>query len=106
MIGSSEMTAGPTEPASACKEDIVAVPSGLAPLHQSSFKQFRSGGVVRPDVVEGDCSDLAISGRLVKRVFVSCTSNSVKRVKRQDKWSGRQSIKNKVGLFRNVWQPR
>ena len=34
------------------------------------------------------------------------TLNSVEWVVRQDKWSGRQSIKNKVGLFRDVRQPR
>ena len=38
MVRSGEMTAGPTEPASASKEDILQVPSGLAPLRKSRVK--------------------------------------------------------------------
>ena len=77
MIRSGEMTAGPTEPARASKQDVITGPSGLTPLRESRVKLFRTGGVVCPDVIKADCTDLVIIGCLIEWVFLPGTLNSV-----------------------------
>ena len=92
MIQSGKMAAGPAEPARASKQDIILGSSGLAPLRKGNLELFSFGRVVGPDVVEAECTDLLIIGRLIKRVFLPGTINLVQRVVRQNKWSGMQSL--------------